>query len=426
MSGEAGARLKELRIEKGLTQQELAAPRFSHAYVSSIESGRRKLSRAAALHFATKLGIDAEELESGRPHGIEERLRLRLGEARILLSRGEIDVAQNTYRETADTAASFELTVIEAAAVEGLGRCLEQQGRLEEAAQEFERAEDLLRGLPALALVGARCGRARCIAQRGDRRYAAYLLEGLLERMRDTPAPDALAYVHATLIPIYFQLGAFTAAKQSADEARRAAPRVEDPYVLATMHTQVARVLLGQGHPELARDSLVQAEELFRDQELDTERGMAHLAHGYVSAREGRTREARRELKQAFEIFQRAGRPTERARAANELARLQRESGDPDGAVPLLEEARALLSEDSDPSELALTHRELGLCLTENDPAMAEKHLNTAIALFNLAEDMVEVAVTHWYLGLLLRGQGRTADACEMFETGLRFLHERI
>lgn len=425
MSRDVGTRLRALRIERGLTQEQLAAPRFSHAYVSSIEAGRRALSRAALAHFAEKLGVDPDELATGRPAGIEEQLRLKLSEARVALSRGQIDDARRTYQESADAARDLDFPTIAAGAVEGLARCLEQEGQLEKAAAEFERAESLLRGQPALAAVNARCGRARCIAQRGDRRYAAHLLEGLLDRLVDTPSPDALAYIHATLIPIYFRMGAWSAAKASADQALRVAPNIDDPYVLATTHVQVARVLLGKGHHKLARESLVLAEDLFRGQELDTEVGMAHLAYGVVATNEGTSKEARIELKKAHEIFKRAGRRVETARAANALARLEREAGELDTAKELLQESISLLSAESDASELAWSHRELGLCLTESEPTLAEKHLNSAIALFKLAEDTVELAVSHWHLGHLQRARGRKTDACETFEAGLRLLHER-
>ena len=57
-----GTRLRRLRTARGLTQKELAAPRYTHAYVSSIESGRRRPSLEALEHFASKLGVPVEEL----------------------------------------------------------------------------------------------------------------------------------------------------------------------------------------------------------------------------------------------------------------------------------------------------------------------------------------------------------------------------
>ncbi|MFN2586922.1 MAG: helix-turn-helix domain-containing protein [Actinomycetota bacterium] len=59
-----GRRLRELRLAAGLTQAELAGKRFSHAYVSVLEAGRREPSRAAVDYFAQRLGVAVEELWS--------------------------------------------------------------------------------------------------------------------------------------------------------------------------------------------------------------------------------------------------------------------------------------------------------------------------------------------------------------------------
>ncbi|HEX2295119.1 MAG TPA: helix-turn-helix transcriptional regulator [Actinomycetota bacterium] len=61
-----GRRLRELRLAAGMTQAELAGRRFSHAYVSVLEAGRREPSRAAVDYFAQRLGVAVEELWSER------------------------------------------------------------------------------------------------------------------------------------------------------------------------------------------------------------------------------------------------------------------------------------------------------------------------------------------------------------------------
>ena len=53
-----GTRLRRLRRDQGLTQRQLGAPRYTHAYVSTIEAGRRRPSREALEHFASNLGVD--------------------------------------------------------------------------------------------------------------------------------------------------------------------------------------------------------------------------------------------------------------------------------------------------------------------------------------------------------------------------------
>ena len=60
-----GQRLKRLRLERGLSQRELAAPGVSYAYISRIEAGTRQPSVKALRRLASKLGVSADYLETG-------------------------------------------------------------------------------------------------------------------------------------------------------------------------------------------------------------------------------------------------------------------------------------------------------------------------------------------------------------------------
>ena len=93
-----GTRLRRLRVAKGLTQRELAAPKYTHAYISTIEAGRRTPSREALDHFAAKLGADVDELLTGRPPDLVPRLEHRLQEARIAISDGRFDEADAAFK----------------------------------------------------------------------------------------------------------------------------------------------------------------------------------------------------------------------------------------------------------------------------------------------------------------------------------------
>src|SRR5438876_5581578 len=60
-----GQRLRRLRLEKGLSQRELAGPGVSYAYVSRIEGGQRHPSLRAIRVLARRLGVSAQYLETG-------------------------------------------------------------------------------------------------------------------------------------------------------------------------------------------------------------------------------------------------------------------------------------------------------------------------------------------------------------------------
>ena len=67
-----GARLKRLRLERGLSQRQLSAPGVSYAYISRIEAGARVPSVKALRQLARKLGVTVEHLETGQPTPVEQ------------------------------------------------------------------------------------------------------------------------------------------------------------------------------------------------------------------------------------------------------------------------------------------------------------------------------------------------------------------
>src|SRR6266566_5171343 len=62
-----GARLKRLRLERGLSQRQLSSPGVSYAYISRIEADERAPSVKALRKMANKLGVTVEHLEKGTP-----------------------------------------------------------------------------------------------------------------------------------------------------------------------------------------------------------------------------------------------------------------------------------------------------------------------------------------------------------------------
>ena len=116
-----GTRLRRLRLARDLTQRELAEPKYTHAYVSTIEAGRRNPSREALEHFAAKLDVDVDELLTGKPADLEARLNARLLEARIDLSAGRLDGADEALGSIAREAKRYRLSRIEAKAEDARG-----------------------------------------------------------------------------------------------------------------------------------------------------------------------------------------------------------------------------------------------------------------------------------------------------------------
>jgi tetratricopeptide (TPR) repeat protein len=403
-----------------MTQRALGEPRYTHAYVSTIESGRRTPSREALEHFAVKLQVEVDELLTGRTPGMEAGLRLRLHEARIQISDGRFDEADAALRYVAREARRYTFARLEARAEEVRGLWLHRGGRPEEALEHYQRAEELLRGEPPTARADAVDGIAACVAALGDVRYAIFLLESLLDEieragLRD---PDALVRIHASLVFWRLDLGLLSAAAASAAELARLAPRIEDPEHVAQMHMNVARQHFTEGRIEDATASLQRAEDAYRQLGLLTEMGGAHLARGIVLSQQGERADARRELETAREIFERTQNTKDLTRTLNELARLARMEGRFDEARSLLERSIALLGTSDEPI-LAWAHLEAGRVLVEVGDEAAQKHLHAAIELYERTELAVGLAVTNRVLGDLLRSLGDEMGGAEAYRAGL-------
>ena len=71
-----GERLKRLRLERGLSQRELATPGVSYAYISRIEAGTRQPSVKALRKLARQLDVSTEYLETGRDIDDSRRARV--------------------------------------------------------------------------------------------------------------------------------------------------------------------------------------------------------------------------------------------------------------------------------------------------------------------------------------------------------------
>lgn len=57
-----GQRLRQRRLAAGLSQAQLAGKRFSHAFISTLETGRRGASKNAIEYLAQRLGVPSAEL----------------------------------------------------------------------------------------------------------------------------------------------------------------------------------------------------------------------------------------------------------------------------------------------------------------------------------------------------------------------------
>jgi transcriptional regulator with XRE-family HTH domain len=177
---QVGQRVRALRTERGLSQEQLAGPGVSASYVSLIESGRRHPSAAALETLAAALGTTADFLLHGEAAAARRQAELDLRLAELALHSGEALEAERRFR--ALQAAESDPAVRQPAQ-QGLAEALEAQGRLEEAIAEFESIRARAAEVGDTSWLTATIALVRCYREVGDMGRSADVGERALEQL---------------------------------------------------------------------------------------------------------------------------------------------------------------------------------------------------------------------------------------------------
>ncbi|TDD03056.1 XRE family transcriptional regulator [Nonomuraea deserti] len=182
--GTIGDRVRGLRLNRRMSQAQLAGPDLSDSYVSLIESGKRTPTPVVARLLAERLGCTTEFLL----HGIEPRQRidteLGLRHAELELQHGDPSIAADRFTEIVK-AADEENAMLTAHARFGRARALEAQGRLGQAVEAFERLRREASAHPErLADLPLAISLSRCYQRAGDRLRAHDLAVSALRQAK--------------------------------------------------------------------------------------------------------------------------------------------------------------------------------------------------------------------------------------------------
>ncbi|MFD5227850.1 tetratricopeptide repeat protein [Streptomyces qaidamensis] len=420
--GTIGRRVQRLRVERGLTQRQLAEPVYTPAYISTLESGRVRPSDDALRHLADRLGVAFDELASGHSARLVTELRLRLTEAQRTLAVGETEAAAGQYAGLLAEAETQGLAAERSVALLGLGECALETGELVAGRQYFERAEECLAGAPLPARVPALRGRAVAHYLAGELRYAVYLLETALDELNrgGLHDPDALLLLYASAIGPYMDMGAHARAAQAAEFALALAPQSGDPALVARMHRSVARTLVAEGRLAEADASLAKAAELYRRLQIRTELANCHWMRGYVYAQDGQLERAEAELREALGMLSAKRAALYSSQVAVELADVLHRRGRSDEAAALLHDVLGHLSPERGAVHSAAAHRLLGIIAEDaRRTEEAEEHYVRALSLLERAGAAGDLADLCRLLGDLLRRTGRVEAALDAYRTGL-------
>jgi len=272
-----GARLRRLRLARGLSQRQLASHGVSYAYISRIESGQRTPSVRAIRLLARRLGVTPEYLESGLDIAPVEALELRLTDAELRLRLGDHSLeARHALQAVLKEAQRAGEGEIATRAQIALGLSSLAAGNQSEAARYLSVAV-------ASPLVSPRTqtnvyvSLSKALRFLGRAEEAARMLEGAL----DDPGVEASEAAGVRLrLATYLSyaltdLGEFERARSVLEEIDD--DDALDPHALVTMHWSLARLAYMEGQPRAALREIRRAIILLDHTEDSLELARAHL-----------------------------------------------------------------------------------------------------------------------------------------------------
>ena len=244
-----GARVRRLRLSRGLTQAQVAGPTLTGSHVSLVESGRRRPSPEAVAALASRLGTTPAYLIDGRgPGGAEDDVDL--ADAEVALAAGD-PAAAAVFRRVAENGGTRQAR---RRALVGLAGALSQA---RDAAGAVAVLEALLSGTrpddadPTWAAVLANL----CEAYSGSGEPSSGVAVGEpgLARLGADQGSDAVR-LGLAVAGCHLQVGGFVRARELSGVALASAAPA-DTAVAARARLAEARALLGLGETGLARAS---------------------------------------------------------------------------------------------------------------------------------------------------------------------------
>jgi tetratricopeptide (TPR) repeat protein len=402
-----GARLKRLRLQRGLSQRDLSSPGVSYAYISRIEAGARTPSVKALRKLAQKLAVSVEYLETGRDIREVDDRELRLGDAELELRLGT-DPAAARQKLTdvlaeAESAGDFDSALRARIA---LGLAAAQAGDHLEAVERLEAAVADERVPAPHVRVDLYTTLGQSYAALGAPARAVRLFEQCLDQLKkDVPDDVAGQIRYATFLSYALSdTGDYARARNVVRDALARADEQTDPYTRVRLYWSLARLNAMQGRSSDALDYIRNAIALLQATDDNLTLARAYLLAAGIELRERSVEEARPHLQLAERLL---GATPERADLGmleigwSRLAELE---GDADTAVERARRALALLGDFHGDTQGSAVHAlAKGLALQGDEVG---------------ADDAFKRAVD------LLSAHGRRSDAGEAALEWARFLQE--
>jgi transcriptional regulator with XRE-family HTH domain len=406
-----GQRLKRLRLERGFSQRELAAPGVSYAYISRIEAGTRQPSVKALRKLAVKLGVTADYLESGSELDPDAARELRLCDLELAVRLGDGGGSEKALRSVlaeadaaADAQSAFRARV-------ALAAVLEEKNDLSGAVELLEQAVTAEFAHPAEHVdVFSQLGRA--YAGLGRTGHAVELFEDCLRRSGDSPSAEARFAL--MLSYALTDTGEVARAEAVVRDALARTSDSEDPYMRVRLYWSMARVAEAEGRASLALANIRKAIALLETTEDALNLARAHVLASRLLIERESADEASMHLDRAERLLGVRPALPDLAEVTIQRSRIARIAGDAASAISFAQQALDIDSQPADRGH-ALAALADGLAL-QGDAGRADAAYRDAVGILENEGRWRPAANACRAWGNMLRADGREAEAMDALD----------
>ncbi|MGF1429621.1 tetratricopeptide repeat protein [Kitasatospora sp. LaBMicrA B282] len=278
-----GQRLRELRLKRGLNQQDLASEDISISYVSLIETGKRAPSEAVLKSLAERVGCSVEYLRTGHDDATVKELELKVAFGDMAMRNGSNGEALQAYSEALASAPLLSNAMVTRARL-GQALAFEKLGRLEAAIQLlttlYEDPATVAGSAEWAQLAVALC---RCYRESGDQIMSVEVGERAMRKLDSLglDLTDDHIQLGSTLVSCYRDRGDLGQANLVAARLMTVAEQMGSRVARGSVYWNAALVAKSQGRVE---EALALAERaLMLMAETDNVRHQALLKSVYAN-----------------------------------------------------------------------------------------------------------------------------------------------
>jgi tetratricopeptide (TPR) repeat protein len=409
---EVGRRLREARVNAGLSQRQLAFPGCSAAYISRLEAGDRVPSLQLLRKLAAKLRVDESFLATG---SVSERTRpAALTEADVALRFGDTETAAALYDQVLSRAGDVRTRAL---ALLGIGRIALDRGDTRGAIAALEDALEL-DGDVELAHPGLVETLGRAYATAGELESAVGLFERALGQATESEDLVARSRFAVLLANALIDCGRFGRAEELLGGVLADLGDASDPAARARLYWSQSRLHAVKGNHDAAARYARRTLELLELTEDTVHVAHAHQLLAFIELERGRPAEALDLLRRGRGLLGTSAGAIEQAQFRLEEARALAALGDLERARDEAMAVAGLLA-DADPHDAGRSYALLARIFA--DVGEVER----ARELYELAAELLEneanpyLADVYEQLGRLLEREGRTQEALEYLKRAL-------